>query len=263
MKSLEYGSSQYSFLVMDNLPKLLSYNRWPYDYCLFRTLRLVVYFLGFPYSRASVHYLSNCSDHWHGVIGLPDVPTHVNSYGSLLNRVVGELKRVQLCIKLRSSSHNQRHWTALDNFSKILAIVGLDKMGTQLCSDSTSQCKIARISFLQLLAHRRNSENRNTMLLAFIHKPAKVRQGLMLVNRPYKDRKGHRRNVQPNSIANRSCDGLVSQRIPDDASSTGNPKHNSHVGSRVNRGPEYSTGAHYPIRVCQKRLDRLPRLLQL
>src|SRR5207244_11350929 len=107
----------------------------------------------------SLHYLANRADNLHGVTGLPDVPAHLNSYGSLLNRVVGELKRIQLCLQLGSSSDNQRHWTALDNFSKILAIVGLDKMGAQLCSDSTSQCKVALVSFLQLLANRRNSEN--------------------------------------------------------------------------------------------------------
>src|SRR6266568_4419696 len=138
--------------------------------------------------QGSGNYISNCPYHWHWVLGLPDVPTHVYAHGSLLDRIISELKRVQFCLKLRSSSYNQWHWAALHDFSEIFAVVCLDKMGPDLRGDSASQRKIARITLLQLLPDRGNGENWNSMFLSFIHQLAKVRQGLMLVRRPDKYR---------------------------------------------------------------------------
>src|SRR6267378_5507573 len=121
---------------MDDLPQQLLCSGWFCDYGLVSLPRLVVEFLGFPHSRASVNYLSNCPNHRHGMLGLPDVPSHVNPHSSFFNCVAGELKRVQLCLEFWSSSHNQRHRTTLDDFSKVLAVVRLDKLGTEFRGDS-------------------------------------------------------------------------------------------------------------------------------
>src|SRR5712691_288550 len=248
---------------MDNLPRRLSCSGWLCDDGRAGFPRLVVDLLGFPHSRAFMNYLSNRPNHWHGMLRLPDVPSHVNAHGPFLSCITGELKRIQLCLKLGSSSYNQRHWTAFHDFSKILAVVCLDEMGSQFCGDSASQCEIACVSFVQLLAHCCNSENRNTVLLALVYKFSKVCQGLVLVGRTDKYREGHRRHVQPKSIVERCCNRLVCQRIPYDASSARNPKDNGHAGFWINRGSENSAGAHNCIRVGQKRFDGFPRLLQL
>src|SRR2546422_2077075 len=151
---------------------------------------------------------------------MPDVPAHVHAYSSLLDRVMRELKRVQFCLKFGPSRYNQRHWTASHDFSEILGVVCLDKMGSNLRRDPASQTKIARITPLQLLPNRCHGENWNTVFLPLVHELAEIGQGLMLVRRPDKDRKSHRRHIQPDGVMDRCCNRLVSQRLSNDAGST-------------------------------------------
>src|SRR5216117_1038111 len=49
-------------------------------------------------------------DHRNWMLGLPDVPAHINSDRSFADCLVRELERVQLGLQFRPSCYDQRNW---------------------------------------------------------------------------------------------------------------------------------------------------------
>src|SRR2546426_10842189 len=118
--------------------------------------------------RTFVDDRANAANHADRVRGLPDVPTHVHAFRAVLDRVIGQLERVEFRLELRAARDDERDRARFDDLREIVAVVRLDEMGPELGSDPTGEAEVPRVAFLELLADRSHREDWDAGLLAFV-----------------------------------------------------------------------------------------------
>src|SRR3990167_1073568 len=102
----------------------------------FITLCLIEYIVGLIGSCVFVNNGMQGLGHGNRVLMLPDIPSQIHSYGSLLHTIMNKLKHRQLCIKLWPARYNYMDRTTLRNLIKIFTPVCFYHLGSQFCSDA-------------------------------------------------------------------------------------------------------------------------------
>src|SRR5712691_12367860 len=97
---------------------------------------------GFLRGRTLVDDGADPADHADGVRRLPDVPPHVHAFRAVLDRVVGELERIEFRLELRASRDNERDGTRLDDLREIFTVVRLDEMRAELGGDAAREAEV-------------------------------------------------------------------------------------------------------------------------
>src|ERR1051325_809495 len=80
------------------------------------------------------------ADHARRVVGLEDIPPHVDADGAVAHRVGGELQRLELR-RLLAAGDDDGNRTALDELVEILAMIGLDDMRAELGGDAAGEAQ--------------------------------------------------------------------------------------------------------------------------
>ena len=90
----------------------------------------VKYILGFVYSPVLVDDMAKRPDHRNWIITLPYIPSKVYSDGAVVHSIFDEVHNLSLGVSLRSSSHNDRYWAAVNTRIDLLTPLGLYHFGT-------------------------------------------------------------------------------------------------------------------------------------
>src|SRR5713226_613863 len=83
---------------------------------------------GFLRGRTLVDDRADAADHADGVRRLPDVPSHVHAFRAILDRVVGELERIEFRLELGASRDDERYGTRLDDLRESITVIRLHEM---------------------------------------------------------------------------------------------------------------------------------------
>src|SRR5438445_13025371 len=79
--------------------------------------------------RPLVHDRADPAYHADRIRGLPDVPSHVDAAGPLLNRLVREFEGIELRLQFGASRNDEGHRAGCDDLLEVVAEVRLDEMG--------------------------------------------------------------------------------------------------------------------------------------
>src|SRR3989441_3679097 len=101
--------------------------------------------------RALVDDRADRADHANRIRGLPDVAAHVDAPSAVLRRVEREFEGIEFRLELRTPRDDERDRTRLDDFRKVLAVVGLDEMRAELRGDAAGEAEVPRVPLLRLL----------------------------------------------------------------------------------------------------------------
>src|SRR3989454_10276307 len=118
--------------------------------------------------RTFVDDRANAANHADGIGRLPDVATHVHAFRAVLDRVIGQLERVEFRLELRAARDDERDRARFDDLREIVAVVRLDEMGPELGGDATREAEVSGVTFLELLAYRGHSEDWDAGVLPLI-----------------------------------------------------------------------------------------------
>src|SRR2546426_4123809 len=217
---------------------------------------------GFLRGRALVDDRPDAADHADGIRRLPDVAAHVDALRAVLDRIVRELEGVEFRLQLRAARDDERDRARLNHLREIFAVIRLDEMGPELGGDSAGEAKVSGVSFLELLAHRGDREDRHAGLLTFVDEFSQVHERIVLVGRADENRERDRGGIQPHGLLHRGGDLLVREVFVQHARAAAHPEDDRHVRARIDRGAHDAACHHHRIRIGQERLQRLARDLE-
>src|SRR3989449_1097755 len=159
--------------------------------------------------RALMDDGADAADHADRIRRLPDVPAHVHAFRAILDRVVGELERIEFGLELRSSGDDEGDGTRLDDLREIVTVICLHEMRPEFGGDAAGQAEVPRVAPLEFLPDRGHREHRDASLLAFVDEFSEVHEGIVLVGGADEDRQRDGRGVQSDGFLHRGGDLLV------------------------------------------------------
>src|SRR5438132_4925541 len=194
------------------------------------------------WGRPLVYDRADPADHADRIRGLPDVPSHVDATGPLLDRLIREFEGIKLRLQFGASRNDERHRAGFDDLREVVAEIGLDEMRAELRGDPTREAEVPRVAFLEFLAARGHREDRDADLLALIDEFPEVHQGIVLMGRPDEDGESDRGRVQADGLFHRRRDLLVRQVLIQDARPAAHAEYDRDVRPRIDRGADHASG---------------------